>query len=357
MGLCASKDADANIIQLTTIRHSTYLIGDIGGTNARFIFKKANKSVQESEAFKEVVLETKKYQTLIDCLKAALEGIDRALYPTVFCMGIAGPTKGDTIKITNAQWPEFNPEHVREEMKFQHIKILNDFEANGYGVLAMDNTHYIQINKAPVVAGAPKALIGAGTGLGECVLTKSSKCKNYDIYPCEGGHTDFAPRTDLEFGFMMHIKESLNLDRVSVERCVSGPAIPLLYEYLRNTLTDLESPLYAKNNKPENKEIIDAGKDKKDPVCEKVVDSFLSMYGAEAGNLALKVLPFGGVYLLSGITQTLKDKIIKEDIFMNNFLKKGRMRTLLEKVPIFIADDSIGLIGAEEAALRFIKSD
>lgn len=216
----------------------------------------------------------------------------------------------------------------------------------------MNEKSYIRVNNVPVQEGAPKALIGAGTGLGECLLTKSKapSSKYYDIFPCEGGHTDFAPRTDFEFGYMMKIKEDLKLDRVSVERCVSGMSLLYLFNYLKETIPDIKTTL----DKPDNKVIIEKGLDGSDKICSRVIDEFLSLYGAEAGNLCLKILPFGGLYLLSGLTQALKDKIIKEKTFMNNFLRKGRMQSLLEKVPIFIVDENIGLDGAEEAANRMI---
>jgi glucokinase len=141
---------------------------------------------------------------------------------------------------------------------------------------------------------------------------------------------------------------------VSVERCVAGPAIPSLYNYLRETFPDMKSPLAEAGSKLKGEEIFEAGIKKTDPVCERVVEIFTSLYAAEAGNLALKTLPFGGLYLLSGITQVLKEKILNEKTFMFNFTKKGRMKPLLEKVPIFIVDANIGMVGAEEAASRMI---
>ena len=332
------------------------MIGDIGGTNARFSLRKINKTDKaERKTVKEQQLSTKAYPTFEACVKDFLKEYEGSPeYPTIICMGIAGPTKEKEVKITNADWPKFDVEAVHKSLNVKHFKLLNDFEANGYGVLAMDEHSYTKVNNAPIQVGAPKVLIGAGTGLGECVLTKSPESPYYDIFPCEGGHTDFPARNYLEFGYMDYIKNELKLDRVSVERCVAGPAFPSLFAYLRETFPELKSPVYEKNPKPTSEEIVDAGKKKTDPICERAVEIFISLYAAEAGNLALKTLPYGGLYLLSGVTQTLKEKIIKETTFMFNFLRKGRMKGLLEKVPMFIVDANIGMVGAEEAAVRLI---
>jgi glucokinase len=355
MGLCSNKDIDTTVQQLENVTpYVTYLIGDIGGTNARFQLKKVNpKQKSDRQMLKEAKLETQKYPSLIKCLQEFLKEFSGTKdYPAFFCMGIAGPSKSKVIKITNADWPEFNVDDVQEVMKFQNIKILNDFEANAYGVLAMDKTHYQMLNSNPIQDGSPKALIGAGTGLGECLLTKGKGSKNYEVFPCEGGYADYAPRNDFEFGYMQFIKSELgNIDRVSIERCVAGPAIPLLFKYLKSILPDVPTSITSSN--PGNTEIM-AALEKKDPLCERVIEEFLAMYGTEAGNLALKILPYGGLYLLSGLTQALKKKILEEKTFISNFLRKGRMSSLLEKIPIFIVDENIGLIGAEEAALRLI---
>ena len=357
MGLCSNKDIDNTTVQQleNVAPYITYLIGDIGGTNARFQLKKVNpKNKFDRQLIKEGKLETQKYPSLIKCLQDFLKEFSgKNDYPDYFCMGIAGPSKSQVIKITNADWPEFNVSDVKDVMKFKSIKILNDFEANAYGILAMDKTHYLPLNANPIQDGEPKALIGAGTGLGECILTKGKGSKNYEVFPCEGGHTDFAPRNEVEYGYMQFMQEELKLDRVSVERCVAGPAIPMLFKYLKSTLPDVPTSITSAS--PENTEIMAAALEKKDPLCERVIEEFLALYGAEAGNLALKILPYGGLYLLSGLTQALKKKILEEKTFIQNFLRKGRMSALLEKVPIFIVDENIGILGAEEAALRLIE--
>lgn len=127
-------------------------------------------------------------------------------YPKYVCIGIAGPRKGNKVKITNAIWPEFDIEEVRKALDFDALYILNDFEANGYGVLALTEDMYTPVNNVPIMPGAPKVLLGTGTGLGECIVTKGAADTDYIVYPGEGGHVDFAARNALEFGFMEYTK-------------------------------------------------------------------------------------------------------------------------------------------------------
>lgn len=243
-------------------------------------------------------------------------------------IGIAGPRKGDTVKITNAHWPEFNIKEVEKELEFEALYVLNDFEANGYGILGMTREMYTEVTKVPSVPGAPKILIGTGTGLGEAIVTKGSNEDDYVVFPGEGGHVDFAARDELEFGFMLYVKKKLKLERVSYERCCCGLAIPLMFDYLNERMSkeskveskvyndirehlmkllDLleNSPLDESINKrieELDRAIFAAGISKEDKVCEATVELFASLYGAETGNMALKILPYGGIYLLSSVT-------------------------------------------------------
>ncbi len=319
------------------------LVGDIGGTNARFSLKKVTKANKSKrEIIKEGKLATMDYKTFADALKAFLlpyKGTPE--YPRLVSIGIAGPRKGDMVKITNAIWPEFNIQDVKKELGFDAMFILNDFEANGYGVLAMTEDMYTEVTTNPVMPDAPKALLGTGTGLGECIVTKSEG-GNYVVFPGEGGHVDFAPRNELEFGLMEYVKKKLSLDRVSYERCCCGLAIPLMYDYLKGRAAkagEADSAVHEKIKLPLSqlihllesapgdetinkrvdeldRVIFSAGMKKEDKVCTQTVELFAALYGAEAGNLALKILPYGGVYLMSSVTLAMKDHILKEPAFM-----------------------------------------
>ena len=261
-------------------------------------------------------------------------------------IGIAGPRRGDIVKITNAHWPEFNIKEVEKLIGLDTLYILNDFEANGYGILAMTKDMYTEVNKKPINPDAPKILVGTGTGLGESILAKSGPNTDYIVYPGEGGHVDFSSRTEDEFGFMMHVKKLQKLDHVSYERCCCGLSIPLLYDYLHSKVKGAASPFH-KNIEKRMKELLhlittapsdesingrvdevdrlifEAGTKKTDKICEKAVEMFAALYGAEVGNMALKILPYGGIYLCSSVTIALKNHIIKEKTFIVNIIYKN----------------------------------
>ena len=156
---------------------------------------------------KEGKLFTGTYKTFAEAVEAFLaefKGTEK--YPKIACVGIAGPNKGGVVKITNANWPEFRISDVEQALQLEHLLILNDFVANGYGVLCMPESFNLVINPGKPVVGGPKVLLGTGTGLGECIVTKAPTEANYTVYPGEGGHVDFAPRDEREFYFMLYVK-------------------------------------------------------------------------------------------------------------------------------------------------------
>ena len=276
-------------------------------------------------------------------------------YPIQYVsVGIAGPKLGADIKITNCRWPKFNIDALKVKYSNMKIEFLNDFEAAAHGLLALNEELLVKVNNVLPTKGGSKIIIGAGVGLGECFLTQGLNSVSYSIFATEGGHTDFTPRTVLEYGFMEYVKEFLDLDRVSMERCISRSGLPLLYGYLKETLPHLVSPLSDDNSNVNWKTILEAGISGKDQVCAKTVEMFISLFGSEVGNFALKILPYGGIYLMSDLVMILKEKLITEKTFMNGFLNKGRMRCLLEKMPIYILESNVGLIGAKEYALKWL---
>lgn len=340
-----------------------FLITDIGATNSRVCLKSVVRSTKTFvQLVKEETFQSNKEKSLEDVIfKFLKEFKGMPEYPKIACLALAGPLNGTSVTITNVpHWPPFDYKVASINLNIPEIKILNDFEANGYGILNMDLDKALQINKGvPAQADAPKAFIGTGTGLGEGIATKGPNDKNYSVFPSEGGHADFSPRNDLEFGLLMFVKDKFKIDRVSVERCCCGLAIGFIYEYLlKVALKDKISTLFEENgkdlNKISNEMIFEAALNRKDEVCVETLKLFTSIYGGEAGNLALKILPFGGLFLMSGITMAIKKYIVEDPTFLENFLSKGRMRKLLDKVPIFFADEDAGLKGSENYVLNNI---
>jgi glucokinase len=192
-------------------------------------------------------------------------------------------------------------------------------------------------------------VIGAGTGLGQGFLIRH--LDEYFVYPSEGGHGDFAPRTALEFELLQDLQQREKIDRVSVERVVSGMGIASIYKFLRDRAIAAGKDLSPADKDPS--EISQAALEKSDPICEQTLQMFVEAYGAEAGNLALKLLPYGGLYLAGGIAAKILPLIAEGDRFINNFNHKGRVTPLVKKVPVHIVlNPQVGLIGAAICAAR-----
>ncbi len=280
----------------------------------------------------------------------AVHDVDRA------CFGIAGPVVKNTSRLTNLSW-SLEANRLAQELGIPQVNLINDFAAIGYGVLGLAGDDLYTLQRGEPQADAPIAVIGAGTGLGQAFLVRQDV--NYRVFASEGGHADFAPRSELEFQLLQYLRDKHNINRVSVERVVSGAGIIAAYEFLRDRGIAEESPLLAEVFKTWHQQI---GQDEKtidpaaeiskaaangqDYLCEKAMELFVSAYGAEAGNLALKLLPYSGLYVAGGIAAK-NLALIQQGDFLRAFLQKGRMTTVLERVPVHIVlNPKVGLIGA-----------
>jgi glucokinase len=221
-----------------------------------------------------------------------------------------------------------------------------------------------------------KIVVGPGTGLGQGLLIKSDDVDGYyNPFPAEGGHTDFSVKSEEDWELMKFardfIENSDNIEnqrcrrhvtRLSIESLCAGPAVPLLYAFMKKTYPDLPAVLEQDSETHQakqfddivSKDIISLAMEKKDPLCMKVVEKFAEIYGTEVGNSALNYMPYGGIYLIGGVTNGIKDYMVNESMFMDNFLAKGRLSGLMKnfKVMIVNAELEVGLLGAQEAARR-----
>jgi glucokinase len=241
-------------------------------------------------------------------------------YPTVGVIGIAGPIFNNTVTIiANLDWPVTSGDDLAKELGFKKFVFLNDFVINGYGILSKitEGVDYERINNNKVDTKGPIAMIGAGTGLGHGYLLKHQSGKYYHVFPSEGGHQDFAPQSDLEWRYLTYLKEHYKISHVSVERACAGPAIPVILQFLiqKEGMISNHFKSYEEINKATSEDIIQLGLNKNCIVCEKVVEFFVTIYGAAAGNMSLLILPTGGLYLLGGLSVALTDYMIKSDVF------------------------------------------
>jgi len=285
-----------------------------------------------------------------------LPDIDKA------CFAIAGPVINNTCKLTNLSWM-LEATRLGRDLNIPHVALINDFAAVGYGILGLqpEDLHTLQVGKPD--PQAPIAIIGAGTGLGQGFLIPH--VDGYHVYSSEGGHADFSPRSEREFRLLYYLREKHGIRRVSVERVVSGNGILSIYQFLRDLQEIPESPDVAEVVRTWEKQLglseksVDPGAaigsaavEKRDRLSEQTLQLFVELYGAEAGNLALKLLPYGGLYIAGGIAPKILP-LMTDCSFMDSFLNKGRISPLLELVPVHIVlNAQVGLIGAAVRAAQ-----
>ncbi|BAZ29662.1 glucokinase [Cylindrospermum sp. NIES-4074] len=336
------------------------LAGDIGGTKTILRLVETTDS-QGLHTLFEKSFHSRDYPDLVPLVQKFLLKANSAT-PEKACFAIAGPVVNNTAKLTNLAW-FLDTERLVQQLGIPSISLINDFAAIGYGIFGLTKQDLLTLQPGLHRPEAPMAVIGAGTGLGQGFLIKQGN--HYQVFPSEGGHADFAPRNELEFQLMKYLLDKHDIQRVSVERVVSGLGIVSIYQFLRDRQLATESPDIAHIVRSWEQE---AGKQDKtvdpgaaigtaaiqgrDRLCEQTLQLFIEAYGAEAGNLALKLLPHGGLYIAGGIAPKILPWMQKTS-FLLNFTQKGRMRPLLEEIPVhIILNPQVGLIGAALCAAR-----
>jgi glucokinase len=311
------------------------LAGDIGGTHTRLaLFAREG----EFSLAGEKTYPSRKYAGLEEIVQEFLQGktVSRA------CFGVAGPVVEGRCKATNLPWI-VDAAKLSKDLGIASVSLLNDLEANAYGLRALkeEDLYLLQSGKKQV---GNRALIAAGTGLGEAGLYWDGK--EHRPFACEGGHADFAPRNEEEMELLKHLQRQF--DHVSCERVVSGPGILSMYRFLVETGREKGSKEVEMEMKRRDPPAVisEFGREKRDRACARVIEWFLSLYGAEAGNLALKIFSIGGLYIGGGIAPHLIE-LLKTGDFRASFANKGRFKELLESVSIYvIRNDNTALLGA-----------
>jgi glucokinase len=262
------------------------------------------------------------------------------------CFGCPGPVRDGRLKLTNLPWT-LDARDLQRSLGIHHIFLINDLEANGYGIAELSNDKIFTLHTGDASSVGHRGLIAAGTGLGECLLIWDPIRGRHLPIPSEGGHGDFAARNDTEIALLNYLRRKLN-GRVSTERVVSGIGIHNVYAFLRDDQKMDEPAWLRERMKTEdpNAVIGACAEDGSSEICVNTIDLVISAYGAEAGNLALKLLALGGLYLGGGIAPKIL-KFLSDGGFMQAFLDKGRLSPLLETIPVrVILDDTCALLGA-----------
>jgi glucokinase len=319
------------------------LAGDIGGTNARLAF--FDISDGRFSLVSASVFPSREFGGL-DRIVAKFVDATR-LHPDAACFGVAGPVRDGRVEASNLPWI-IESKRLADELHLKKAVLINDLEANAWGIATLDPKDVVTLNQVKGNPVGNQAVISAGTGLGEAGMYWDGT--KHHIFASEGGHADFAPRDELEIDLFRYL--SGRFGHVSYERVISGPGLVNVFHFLRDTGRGTEPQWLTEEmlHSDPAAAISNAALSGKCPMCEHALDLFASVFGAEAGNLALKVMATGGVYLGGGIAPKMLAKL-SGPLFMRAFLGKGRMQPLLESMPVkVITNDKTALMGAARCA-------
>jgi len=314
------------------------LAGDVGGTHARFTFYR-----QDNGRFlpvHEKVFDSRAYRGLDEIVVKFVS--ETGIRPDVAAIGVAGPVRNGRVETSNLPWIVESSELARN-LHISSVVLLNDLEALAWGIRCLGESDMVALNQVKETSGN-QAVVAAGTGLGEAGLFWDGS--THRVFACEGGHCDFAPRNELEIELLHYLHARFG--HVSYERIISGPGLVNVYLFLRDTHRG-EEPRWLHDQMlvgDPAAAISQAALSAHSPLAEQALDLWISIYGAEAGNMALKVLATGGVFLGGGIAPKILPKLAGP-LFMQAFLAKGRMQPLLETIPVrVITNEKTGLLGA-----------
>jgi glucokinase len=326
------------------------LAGDIGGTKTNLALFSVHGDKLHSESLR--TFPSKHYSGLVPVLQEFLAGDGHKA--DAACFGIAGPVVDGKVKTPNLPWM-IDTAELRHALKLDSISLLNDLEAGAYGIFTLDNDEFCTLNEGIMRQSGSKALIAAGTGLGQAIMYDDGR--HFHPLASEGGHGDFAPRDELEIELLRYLIGRFG--HVSYERVLSGPGLFNIYRFLKES-RGMEEPKslteqFAAADDP-SVVVSKAGLAGEAEICVKSLELFVSIYGAEAGNLALRAKSVRGLYIGGGIAPKILAKL-KDGTFMRAFVDKGRYTDLLDGIPVqVVLNDQAALRGAAYYA-AYLASD
>ncbi len=265
------------------------------------------------------------------------------------CFGVAGPVRGGQSKISNLPWT-IDSKELAAQLKLNSVGLLNDLEAYAYGIDALESKDLVTLSEGSEDADGNRAVISARTGLGVAGLYWDGF--RHHPFACEGGHADFAPRNDLQAELLAFLRKKHG--HVSCERILSGPGIRNIYDFLRDS-HKAEEPASLREQISSARDasalIAQLAQESKAALCVQTMDLFVSVLGAETGNCALRYMTTGGIFI-GGIIAAKNVEKMKDPAFLQEFLDKGRMSSLLKDMPVkVIVNDDCGLIGSARYTL------
>ena len=320
------------------------LAADIGGTKVNLgLFEPGNGRLK---LLQEGTRPSRGFPRLQDLIKDFLASVGQPKIERA-CFGIAGPVRNGVVQLTNLPW-KVEAGELAEELKLGTCSLINDLEANGHGLAELPPTDLHSLNTGDANAGGNGAIISAGTGLGEAGLYWNGK--THWPFASEGGHADFAPLTKMDAELFAYLTDRFG--HVSWEKVLSGKGLCNIYEFLRDTKRGEEPSSLAEEMVKTDPAVVitQAGLNGSSSRCVQALDLFVTYYGSEAGNLALKMMSTGGVYIGGGIAPKML-KSLENGKFMAAFSSKGRMKSLLEAMPVrVILNPKTALLGAAHFA-------
>ncbi len=322
------------------------LAGDVGGTHSRLaLFVEGTREPAEIEIYPSA-----EHAGLVEVIETFLSAHPAS--PAAATVGVAGPVRDGRTEAVNLAWP-VDAGELAGALKLPEadVAVINDLEANAWGLAELRGEDLVTLNSGSPVKGGALALVSAGTGLGQAFITFGPNGR--EIHASEGGHADFAPRSALEW----ELRDWIAGDdgHVSYELVCSGLGLVNIYEFLRSRAADPEPESLASERQREGGAAITrAGLERRDPIASEALDLMVSIYGAQAGNLALTVLATGGVYLGGGIAPNILPRL-REGEFVRAFADKGRLSDVVERIPVHvILNELTALLGAgRHAAATF----
>jgi len=326
------------------------LAGDIGGTKT--LLQIAECDAGRCRAVREQRFDSGAHDSLAAIVRDFLRN-ERADAVESSCFGVAGPVKetgsGQHVKVTNLPW-EIDSQSLAREFGFPHARLINDFQAVGYGIEALGAHDLVVLQRGETVPRGPRAVIGAGTGLGQGILVWDRD--HYEPIATEGGHASFGPNDELQIELARYLLK--NCGRASYERVLSGHGLVRLYNFLKARGGTPESPSVAQamQNDDPAAAITRAALEQNDALANRTLDLFVDIYGAQAGNLALTAGATGGVYIAGGIAPKILSRCT-DGRFIRAFCNKGKMTPYVTAIPVqVVTNPQAGLIGAALAASR-----
>jgi glucokinase len=330
------------------MKEKIILAGDIGGTKTNLAVFTAEKGPHEP-----VVEETFASADYAGLEIIAQEFLARTGMPIhAACFGVAGPVIAEQARITNLPWT-VDAAGLRQKLHLSAVRLLNDLEAVANAVPILKTDDLCILNDKQPVAGGTIGVLAPGTGLGEAFLVFDGA--RYRAFPSEGGHCSFAPRNAVELDLLRYLFE--RYEHVSYERVCSGMGLPNIYAFFRDSQDVKELPHVIKQLETASDPtpvIVNAAMDTENPspLCRQTLNTFVSILGAEAGNLALTMLATGGIYLGGGIPPRIIS-VLQSGDFMQTYQHKGRFGAMVAQMPVYvILNPKAALFGAARVGLE-----